>query len=76
MGDSDDDLSSDDEPETAKEVKASDIVLSQMRRGAQKRGGQSKLKARYEVNTLSGILFLFKLYSICVFDRVYKITVK
>ncbi len=54
MGDSDDDTFSDgDGPETAKEVKASDIVLSQMRRGAQKRGGHSKLKARYEVHTFS-----------------------
>lgn len=49
MSDSDSDRSSDYEPESIRDLKAADVVLSQMRRGAQKRGGQSKLKARYEV---------------------------
>lgn len=40
--------SSDEEPSTREELDQNDVKLQQMRRGAQKRGGQSKIAARFE----------------------------
>lgn len=40
--------SSDDDHDTKVELNANDVKLQQMRRGAQKRGGQSKIVARFE----------------------------